>query len=144
MARQTTIEASPKKLNLKYERDKKREKVQGIFRFYEVPGGRLAFCYREFKEDDVENFEFVDGQIYTIPLGVAQHLNKNGAYPVYEYTMGSDGKPVHSGYADNVMGTSKNMRVGKKVRRFGFESLEFHPHDNLMETPSPIVTVENI
>ena len=68
------------KQNLRYQRDKHKETVKGIFRFYEVPGGSLSFVFKEFKEDPVQRFDMVDGQVYTVPLGVAKHLNKNGSY----------------------------------------------------------------
>jgi len=97
--------------NLRYQRDKDREKVKGIFKFYEVPGGALSFMFRKYKEDPVERFDFIDGQIYTIPLGVAKHLNKNGKYPVHAYKMEEDGKPTRT--------------IGQMVSRFGFQSLEF-------------------
>ena len=69
-----------KKPNLKYQRDKDREKVKGIFRFFECPGSELSFVYKAYKEDDVEDdvekFTLIDGEIYTLPLGVAKHLIK--------------------------------------------------------------------
>ena len=49
---QTSVEtnaakANPKtKKDLKYMRDKDREMVRGIFRFFEVPGGTMAFSFR--------------------------------------------------------------------------------------------------
>lgn len=110
---QNTIDKKDKKPNLRYQRDKSREMVKGIFRFYEVPGGRMEFVYKEFREDPVEKFDFVDGQMYTVPLGVARHLNKNGWYPEYGYMRGEDTIDASV------------MRVTKKVRRFGFQSLEF-------------------
>jgi len=76
--------------NLKYLRDKDREMVKGIFRFHEVPGGTMGFVFRAYIEDEVERCDRVDGEVYTIPLGVARHLNKNGWYPEYEYVPGSD------------------------------------------------------
>jgi len=112
----------PSKKNLRWQRDRDRETVKGVFRFYEVPGGSLNFVFRAYKEDDVERFDFIDGQIYTIPLGVAKHLNKNGWYP------------VHTHHVDEV-GKSSQM-VGKKVRRFGFQSLEFMDPDELGEAPA--------
>lgn len=115
-----------KKINLKYQRDKDREPVKGIFRFYEVPGGMLSFVFRQYKEDDVERFDLVDGQIYTIPLGVAKHLNKNGHYPIHAYTQNENGVPA--------------VTVGKKVHRFGFQSLEFVDiNDISMSGESPII-----
>jgi len=65
-----------KKPNLKYQRDKDREKVKGIFRFFECPGSELSFVYKAYKEDDVEKFTLIDGEIYTLPISVAKHLIK--------------------------------------------------------------------
>lgn len=125
--------------NLRYLRDKNREKVKGIFRFYEVPGGSMSFCFKEFKDDQVERFDLVDGQIYTLPLGVAKHLNKNGWYPEYEYLPGQPGVQA-SPYA--LQGA--NMRVGKKVRRFGFQSLEFTDVEELSTPDVQVLTVEQL
>jgi hypothetical protein len=121
------VKAAPKK-NLRYLRDKDREMVKGIFRFYEVPGGSMSFVYRAYKEDPVERFDFVDGEVYTIPLGVAKHLNKRGSYPIHTYAQDADGKPL--------------MKVGQKVRRFGFQSLEFIADEDLIGTDKEIITVE--
>lgn len=96
---------------LRYMRDKDREMVKGIFRFYEVPGGSLSFSFRKYKEDDVERYDFIDGMVYSIPLGVAKHLNTNGWYPVHSYQVEESGGSVPT--------------IGKKVHRFGFQSLEF-------------------
>ena len=73
------------KKDFKAMRDRDREKVRGMFKFYEVPGGSLSFVYKAYKEDGAEKYTMVDGQIYEIPLGVAKHLNKNGWYPVHQY-----------------------------------------------------------
>lgn len=116
--------------NLKYQRDKDREKVRGIFRFFEVPGGSMSFVIKMYKQDEAERYDLVDGQVYTIPLGVAKHLNKNGWYPEHEYKLDEFGKAI--------------QRVGKKVRRFGFQSLEFVDIDEFSIGDKQIVTVENI
>ena len=125
-----SVDKKPKP-NLKYLRDKDREMVKGIFIFHEVPGGSMSFVYRAYKEDDVERYDLVDGQPYTIPLGVARHLNKNCWYPIHSYSKGEDGLPA--------------QKIGQKVRRCSFRSLEFVDIDDL--TPvgdSGIVTVENV
>jgi hypothetical protein len=116
--------------NLRYQRDKDREMVKGIFKFYEVEGGGMSFVFKQYKEDPVERYDFVDGQVYTIPLGVAKHLNKNGWYPVHQFMTDEYGKPT--------------MKIGQKVRRFGFNSLEFVDIDDLTPVGGPLVTVENI
>ena len=115
------------KAPLSYQRDKDRQKVKGIFRFYECPGSTMGFVFKAYKGDQVEKYNFVDGQTYEIPLGVAKHLNKNGWYPVHQYIKTEAG--------------GASMRVGEKVRRVGFQSLEFIDVEEL--TPeSDIVTAE--
>lgn len=134
-AKTTTQKEQPKK-NLRWQRDKDREKVRGIFRFYEVPGGSMSFSFKAYKEDQVERYDLVDGQVYTLPLGVAKHLNKNCWYPEYEYIKGEPG--VIGGF-----GPETTMRVGKKVFRCGFQSLEFVDIEDLNQAqPEQLVTVE--
>jgi len=134
MTNQKTIpaksEVKKEKLNFKYERDKDREKVKGIFRFYEVPGGQMSFMYRKYKGDQIEKYDMKDGEIYSIPLGVAKHLNNNGWYPIHEYALDENDKP--------------SIRIGKKVQRFGFQSLEFVDIDELKTPDKEIITVERI
>ena len=98
-----------KQLQKEYLEDQKM--VKGIFNFYEVRGGRMGFVYKKHKEEDVRKYELVDGQVYTIPLGVAKHLNKNGWYPVHSFLMDESG--------------NNSVKVGEKVRRFGFQGLDF-------------------
>ncbi|MFW6121418.1 MAG: hypothetical protein ACOC80_11045 [Petrotogales bacterium] len=105
------------KKNLRYQRDKDRELVKGIFRFYEVPGGTLSFPFRKYAEDNVEQYDLEDGKIYTLPLGVAKHLNNNCWYPVHNHLLNEDGKP--------------SKVVGKKVHRCAFQSLEFIDIDEM-------------
>ena len=115
---------------LKYMRDKDREIVRGIFKYHEVPGGSFSFIYKAYKEDPVERYDFVDGQVYSIPLGVAKHLNKNGWYPVHAFALDDYGKST--------------MKIGQKVRRFGFNSLEFVDIDDLTPEGIPLLTVEKV
>ena len=117
----------PKELSakLRYQRDKDREPVKGVFRFYEVPGGTLSFVYKAYKGDPVAHYTLVDGEICTLPLGVAKHLNKNGWYPVHEYKVDEGGAP--------------SMHIGRKVSRFGFQSLEFVDIDDISPTGEPLV-----
>lgn len=123
-------EAKAPKVNLNYQRDKERQTVKGIFHFYEVPGGSMSFVFKAYKGDDVARYDLIDGGMYTLPLGVAKHLNKNGWYPVHEYAQDEFGKAL--------------MRVGKKIRRFGFQSLEFVDVEDLALDSNQIVTVEQI
>lgn len=122
------IDKKDAKPNLKYLRDKDREPVKGIFRFHEVPGGGISFNYKAYKEDPVERYDFIDGQMYTIPLGVAKHLNKNCWYPVYEYMKDE--------------ATQNVQKIGTKVRRVSFQSLEFVDIDDLSPVGKELSTVE--
>jgi hypothetical protein len=119
------------KPTLETQRLKDREMVRGKFIFHEVPGGMVSFIFKAYKQDPLERYDLKDGEIYTLPLGVAKHLNKNCWYPVHSYALNEDGKPT--------------MKVGQKVRRMSFQSLEFVDTDDL--TPvgtSGIVSAEFI
>ncbi len=96
---------SQKQLEKDYLEDQKM--VKGVFNFKEVPGGRMGFVYKKYKQEQVKKYDMIDGQVYTIPLGVAKHLNRNGWYPVHEYKMDENDKSV--------------VRVGQRVNRFGFQ-----------------------
>ena len=118
------------KINLQYMRERDAEMVRGIFHFYEVPGGLLEFPYKCYKGDEVEKYSLEDNKVYSIPRGVARHLNKSGVYPIHAYSTDETGKPV--------------ARISQKVARYGFSSLEFFDSDDLIPEGKPLVTVEAI
>jgi len=123
-----TKNAPKTKKDLKYMRDKDREMVRGIFRFFEVPGGTMAFSFRKYKEDEIETYTLNDGSIYTVPRGVAHHLSNNCWYPEHAYKMDDQGKP--------------SVQVTRKKRRCSFEPLDFMDPNELAElTPSNLETV---
>lgn len=120
--------ASKPKKDLKYMRDKDREMVRGIFRFFEVPGGNMSFSFRKYKEDEIETYSLDDGNIYTIPRGVAHHLSNNCWYPEHAYKVDDNGKPT--------------FQVTKKKRRCSFEPLDFMDASDINDlTPSNVETV---
>ena len=120
MEAQKVIKKETPKPNLHYQRDKDKEPVKGIFRFHEVPGGEMSFSLKIHKGDQVETYTLKDGEIKTVPLGVAKHLNKNCWYPEYDYVKTDDG------------GTMQNIaKITKKVRRCSFQSLEFIDIDDV-------------
>lgn len=105
-----TIKNSSKS-TLHDEQQRDREKVKGIFRFHEVPGGQMEFVFKKYKSDPLEKFSLKDGEVYSIPLGVAKHLNTNCWYPSYNYKNDDQGRPVTT--------------LAEKIRRCSFQSLEF-------------------
>lgn len=131
---------APKKPNLKYERDRMREKVEGIFRFHEVPGGGMSFNYKEFKEDPIEKYTMVDGVQYTVPLGVARHLNRSGWYPEYGYVTLEGNAGVKNAAVD---ANNYQQRVVKKVRRYSFQSLQFIDLDE-MNSDKQVLEVQTV
>lgn len=125
----TSVEKKETKTKLEYLRDKHRQKVKGMFKFYEVPGGEITFPFLEFKGDPVQQYTMKDGEIYEIPLGVALHLNKNCWYPVHHHEQDSSG--------------ATSVRIGQKVRRMGFQSLEFTEEVDFSEVGN-VLTAEHI
>ena len=125
------VKKEPNK-SIKYLRDKDREMVKGIFRFHEVPGGEMSFPYRGYglKGEPIQKIgPLRDGEVYTLPLGVARHLNKNLWYPEHVHASDKDGRSV--------------FKVGRKIRRASFQSLEFVDVEDLTpEGSSGLVTVE--
>lgn len=140
MAKATDVkkDVTPKRLDIEAMRLKAREKVTGRFKFYEVPGGILRFSLLLFKGDKVEKYEMVDGETYTVPLGVACHLNNSGSYPVYDYVKTE--QPLR---AENI-GEGIQMRVSKKIHRYGFESLQFMDIEGLHRPQSEVLVAEKI
>lgn len=118
------------KKDASYLRDKEKEMVRGVFKFYEVQGGSMSFVFKKHKGDQIEKYEMVDGGVYTVPLAVAKHLNNDCWYPVHKYTMDENGKP--------------SQRVSEKVQRCGFQSLEFTDMDDFDSGPSRLVSVTNL
>ena len=97
--------------NLKYQRDRDRQKVKGIFKFHEIQGGSMTFVYKAYKGDEVQKYTLEDGKVYEIPLGCARHLNNNCWYPVHKDEIDDDGKPV--------------ARIAEKVHRCSFHPIGF-------------------
>jgi len=129
-SKKNTQKDQAKNQNLSYLRDKDREKVKGIFHNYEIPGGEVSFRFRQYKGDKIELYTLKDNHMHTIPLGVAKHLNNNCWYPVHRYEMDENDKST--------------TKIGQKVRRFGFQSLEFVDVGEVATNVSEIVTVEKV
>lgn len=92
-------------------RQKDAQLVRGKFIFHECPGGMMEFVYRKYKGDSLTPYRLGDGEIATIPLGVAKHLNTECSYPSYSYKNDEQGRPVTS--------------ITQRIRRCSFQSLEF-------------------
>ena len=111
IVKKTTEESKNSAEHLRIQRDKERQLVKGKFIYHECPGGEIGFMFKKYKGDPLEKFILRDGEIYTLPLGVARNLNTNVAYDTYNFSSDDQGRP-------------KCMPAGK-VRRCSFQSLEF-------------------
>lgn len=121
--------------SIRFQRDKDREKVKGVFKYYDQPGGLLSFAFRKYKGDPVEEYKLFDGQVYTLPLGVVKHLKRNGWYPEYEHIPGERG--VHKAAS---MADGSGTQIKSKKHRFGFEVLDFIDLEEMPEivTAKPV------
>ncbi|NJL54197.1 hypothetical protein HC928_02775 [bacterium] len=117
--------------------------VKGRFRCYETPGSEQTIIVRKYKELPMFKMKMVDGEVYEIPLYVARHLNGidvvaqnlNGnigscSYPIHGFKWNpSQPMPASAMGAGSTTGQPgipvPIIGVSKRVRRFGFESLEF-------------------
>jgi hypothetical protein len=118
-----------KTVSMEFLRDKHREKVKGIFKYDELPGGTLEFVFKEFKDDPTERYELRDGQVYSLPLGVVKHLKQNGWIPVNKHAMDENGRP--------------SIELGMKKKRFSFNVLDFIDIEEL-SGPSELITVKQL
>ncbi len=113
MRRQREEEA---RLRLRREWEVESKMVTGVFRDLEVgPGGNLRFSARKYPWDQVESYNFVDGQSYTVPLWVARHLNENCKWPAYRHNVDPNAKE----------GEKVKQIVGQWNHRFAFVSTDF-------------------
>ena len=121
------IQTQSKKPSIEIQQKKDAEMVRGVFKFYEVPGGQMSFSYRKYKSEPIKRYDMIDGQIYTIPRGVAKHLNNDCWYPEYDHIKGEDARSTYA--------------VKKKVHRCGFQSLEFMDEDAHTDVEQQVIEV---
>lgn len=85
--------------------------VKGIFKNLESPGGDLQFAYHKYKGEPTRVYNFIDGESYTIPLGVAKHINNQCKYKKCKHLVDQNGKPV--------------IAADKPIERYQFVSTDF-------------------
>ncbi|MHA1401148.1 MAG: hypothetical protein ACTSQE_12435 [Candidatus Heimdallarchaeaceae archaeon] len=85
--------------------------VKGIFKNLEAPGSDVEFPYRAYKGDPIRVYTLEDGESYTIPLGVAKHINNQCTYKRHKHLVDKDGK--------------HNLAWDKSIERYQFVSTDF-------------------
>lgn len=123
--------------------EEERRLVKGRFRCFESPGSRQRIIYRKYKDLKMFDMWMTDGEVYEIPLYIARHLNgvdvtagaidgKVGScsYPVHGFKW-DQGQPMPQSTLGSCITTGEPgipvplIGVAKRVRRYGFESLQF-------------------
>lgn len=94
-------------------RDEDSKMVTGVFHNLEAPGASVEFSYRKYKEDSHKTYTLQHLQKYTIPIGVAKHINNMTAVPIRDYVDNPDGTK------------SLYTRITSKRQRYQFLSTEF-------------------
>lgn len=131
-------------------RDRDAEMVTGIFKNLENPAGNgsrgaVRFGYKMYPGQQYEFYELCDGERYTIPRGVARHLNNNCFYREYQQMEGGD-NGIKQGLADprlsnrNGRMEPQHYQMARKIHRYAFHSLEYMEDDADM-MPSNLVEV---
>ena len=111
--------------------------VKGRFRCFETPGASMKIQIRKYPGIPMFSKMMTDNEIYEIPLYVARHLNgvdvtaraidgktHSCSYPVHGYKM-SGNNDLQPSIEGNEGVPVPIPGVVKRVRRVGFESLEF-------------------
>lgn len=120
---------------IKKMRDRDSELVTGIFKNLENPatnGGRgsVVFSYKYYPGQENEVYELCDGERYTLPRGVARHLNNNCFYKEYQHLPGEFGQTgIRGGISSDGRIQTNSLQMAKKVHRYAFHSLEYMDDD---------------
>lgn len=117
-----------KKIEKMRERDA--ELVTGIFNNKENPRGSVMFNFKIYPGEDFSDYHLLDGERYTIPRGVARHLNNSCFYKEYRHMQGEFGEQgIRVGANNGLLKTNDTMQIATKVHRYEFRSLEFMDDD---------------
>jgi hypothetical protein len=151
--RKANVENTPKKKMSEAEaakhiskmRERDAEMVSGIFKNLENPGvngakGSVSFGFKAYPGDDFVFYELWDNERYTIPRGVARHLNNNCYYKEYAHLPGESGIAGVRGAQSDGRLQSVHMQAARKIHRYEFRSLEYMD-DDLEMRPVDLVEV---
>lgn len=123
--------------------------VKGRFQCFETPGATVRVTVKKYKDVPVFEREMTDGCTYEIPLYVARHLNgfdmtagaaaESGqrntdigtcSYPKHGFVMPGRDAALNPSTMGGIPGGPVGIPVPivgveKRIRRYGFQSLEF-------------------
>lgn len=125
--------------------DRDSEMVMGIFKNLENPAtagsrGSVRFSYKAYPDEEPTIYELCDGERYTLPRGVARHLNNNCYYREYKHINGEKGTDGIRGASHDGRLETANMQLSRKIHRYAFHNLEYMDDDTEMN-PTDLVEV---
>lgn len=111
-----TLSMDEKKAYVKYLRERDSEKMTGVFRCFEPLGGSVTFTAMAFEGESPVQYNFVDGETYTVPKYIVKRMEQEYQgvgtwYPTHSHILDGMGNPI--------------VGIGKKNRRFGFSTAIF-------------------
>lgn len=115
-------------------RDRDAELVVGIFKNLENPAtaggkGSVSFGYKIYPGDEYTFYELWDGERYTLPRGVARHLNNGCFYREYQQMPNELGNQGVRGAMPDGKLVTQSMQMSRKIHRYAFNSLEYMDDD---------------
>lgn len=91
-AKHSTLRASEKHPELWKEYQQEQRPVKGKFLCHNPKHGTITFHYRKYPWESITKYTFEHGQTYTVPLGVARHVQNNCEFPEYQHSVDVRGK----------------------------------------------------
>lgn len=137
---------APEDMRMKSNKDKlqsfieeETKTVKGRFRCFDNPGSSVRIQVRKYKGVPMFDKTMIDEGTYEVPLYVARHLNGidatathiNGkvntcSYPIHGFKAAGDQLPAsYETMGPDGVTLAPIDNIVKRVRRYGFESLEF-------------------
>lgn len=118
--------------------------VKGIFQCFETPGATVKITLKKYPGVPTFDKTMTDGETYDVPLYVARHLNGIDAsagaaadpslrnpnigtcsYAVHGFKWGANNQPPACAPGGEVGIPVPMVGIAKRVKRFGFQSMEF-------------------
>ena len=140
-----TKEEGQKKIRDMWDYD--HEMVTVVFENKENPAknggiGMLQFGFKKYAGDQYTFYELWDGERYTLPRMVANHLGNGCFYKEYQRLPGEFGNnDIRQGFNPEGRMITNRQQMARKVHRFGVKSLEFMDDNAMDMQPSNLVEV---
>lgn len=91
---------------------RERDSTEIVCRFinHEMKNGTATFIFRKYKQDPIRTYEFRDGGVYKINLGLMEHVNNTCKYREHQYN------EQFSAPGENIYGMTSGGRQPKNIQ----------------------------